>query len=117
MVTVHGARDDHETVWTAAHDNSDWILDNLFSDLRVRQLDYVYDTGDEARVYNPCGITTEANDLLDSLAENRAELPDVRVYWHASYVLVWVLRQICRPNVTVPLSGFAMTWVAALSNR
>lgn len=90
MVTVHGVRDDHQTAWTARNDNSNWILDKMFSDLSVRQLDYVYDTGDSSRIYDPSadGITVEANALLKSLAEDRAELTLVRVSNHASFTLV-----------------------------
>lgn len=84
MVTVHGARDDHQTVWTSPGDYqySNWIEDKLFCNLSIRQLDYVYDHGDSARIYNPDanGITIEAIALLDSLAKNRLELPDVRAY-------------------------------------
>lgn len=81
MVTVHGARDDHQTAWTSRGDNSDWIEDKLLCNLSVRQLDYAYDNGDSARIYNPDtnGITAEADALLDSLAKNRLELPPVRV--------------------------------------
>lgn len=80
MVTVHGARDDHQTMWTSRGDSSDWIDDDLFRNLSIRQLDYVYDNGDSARIYNPNanGITMEAIALLDSLARNRLELFDVR---------------------------------------
>ncbi|KAH8765998.1 ankyrin repeat-containing domain protein [Diaporthe sp. PMI_573] len=77
VVTVHGARDDHQTAWTARNDDSNWILCEMFSGLSVRQLDYVYDTGNSARIYDPSanGITVEANALLNKLAQNRAELP------------------------------------------
>lgn len=82
VVTVHGVCDDQQTAWTAARDNSDWIQTELFSGLSVRQLDYAYDNGDSARIYDPSsdGITVEANALLDSLAVNRLELPIVSVY-------------------------------------
>lgn len=82
MVTVHGARDDHQTAWTSPGDNSDWIDDKLFCNLSIRQLDYAYDNGDSARIYDPNanGITIEAAALLDSLAKNRLELFDVRSY-------------------------------------
>lgn len=82
MVTVHGARDDRQTMWTSRGDNSDWIEDKLFCNLSIRQLDYVYDNGDSGRIYNPDanGITMEAIALLDSLAKNRLELLDVRSY-------------------------------------
>lgn len=82
VVTVHGARDDHQTAWTSADDNGNWIEYSLFRRLSVRQLDYVYDTSDSARIYDPSenGIAIEANALLDSLAENRLGLPHVRVH-------------------------------------
>lgn len=82
VVTVHGVCDDQQTAWTAERDNSDWIQYELFSGLSVRQLDYAYDNGYSARIYDPNsdGITVEANALLDSLAVNRLELPIVSVY-------------------------------------
>lgn len=69
-------------MWTSRGDNSDWIEDKLFCNLSIRQLDYVYDNGDSARIYNPDanGITMEAIALLESLAKNRLELFDVRSY-------------------------------------
>lgn len=88
MVTVHGARDDHQTAWTDRNDNS--VIDDMFTGLSVRQLDYVYDTGNSAHIYDPSadGITVEANALLKSLAQNRAELPIVRVSNHTSFIFV-----------------------------
>lgn len=96
MVTVHGARDDHQTAWTSKDNNSNWIEDSLFYRLSIRQLDYVYDTGDSARIYDPSanGITIEANALLDSLAENRLDLPQVRVYRCTPFALVLTLKLI-----------------------
>lgn len=90
VVTVHGVRDDHQTAWTARNYNSDWILDEMFPSLSVRQLDYVYDTGNSAHIYDPSadGITVEANALLKSLAQNRAELPVVRVSNQTSFTFV-----------------------------
>lgn len=95
MITVHGVRDDHQTAWTAQQNDSNWIEWVLFEKLTerhldyvygaensppIRQLDYVYDTGNSARIYDPSadGISAEANALLESVAQDRAELPVVR---------------------------------------
>lgn len=95
MVTVHGLRDDHQTAWTSSIDSSHWIQSKLFSYASIRHLDYVYDTGDSARVYGPNGINMEANALLASLAQERTQLLDVCISYHTSVAFVHMTRLKC----------------------
>ncbi|KAG8164089.1 hypothetical protein KVR01_006007 [Diaporthe batatas] len=92
VITVHGVRDDHQTVWTNKQDGSSWIERVLFRDLSIRQLDYVYGTGNSARIYDPSadGISTEANDLLKSLAQDRAQLG----FTEAHRPIIWICHDL-----------------------
>ena len=76
MITVHGLRDDHKTVWTS-QTGKPWVKFGLFDQLSIRQLDYLYAIDEKAGVYSPDGIKKEARNLLRLYREERHKLPDV----------------------------------------
>ncbi|KAM0417014.1 hypothetical protein ACHAPT_012980 [Fusarium lateritium] len=86
VITVHGLRDDHNTVWTSETGN-EWVGKQLFEHLSVRQLDYLYATDESARIFQENGIKAEARNLLRLYSENRRELSDTEV----DRPIIWVL--------------------------
>ncbi|KZL84144.1 ankyrin repeat protein [Colletotrichum incanum] len=78
VITVHGLRDNHSTVWKSNSGQS-WLQDSLFKSLSVRQLDYIYATDEAARIFQPDGIEVEARDMLRLYAEKRQNLPNALI--------------------------------------
>ncbi|KAG5811160.1 hypothetical protein H9Q74_013689 [Fusarium xylarioides] len=78
VITVHGLRDDHTTVWTSLT-GKPWVKDDLFKDIDIRQLDYRYAIDESSAVYGPNGIHDEAANLLREYHEKRSELDEVLI--------------------------------------
>ncbi|CAG1991720.1 unnamed protein product, partial [Fusarium graminearum] len=78
VITVHGIRDDHKTVWKS-QTGTLWLKDKLFHELSVRQLDYHYAVDNRAGIFGPNGIKLEAWNLLRSYCQHRRSLPDTEV--------------------------------------
>ncbi|KAK1856301.1 ankyrin repeat protein [Colletotrichum chrysophilum] len=76
VITVHGIRDDHASVWRDK-DGSFWLRHELFDTFAIRQLDYVYAARDRSRVFQMGGVEVEARNLLHLYAAKRCHLPDV----------------------------------------
>ncbi|RGP73711.1 ankyrin repeat [Fusarium longipes] len=89
VVTVHGLRDDHKTVWRSQTGKL-WIRGQLFDGLAIRQLDYLYSNDQEARIFSHDGIKTEARNLLRQYREYRLALPDTEV----DRPIIWICHDI-----------------------
>ncbi|KAM0490409.1 hypothetical protein ACHAP8_011568 [Fusarium lateritium] len=89
VVTVHGLRDDHKTVWTSQTGKS-WLREILFQELSIRPLDYFYAVDEKADVFGPDGIEMEARNLLRSYREKRQILPDTEV----NRPIIWICHDI-----------------------
>lgn len=76
VITVHGLRDDHNTVWRN-QEGKQWIPNQLFSSMCIRQLDYMYAADNDARIFQEDGIKAEAKELLRLYVEERRKLPEV----------------------------------------
>lgn len=76
MITVHGIRDDYKTAWTTDSGNW-WVVNNLFEDLSIREVDYSYEIDEEATILQVDGIKLHAERLLTAYAKERANLEEV----------------------------------------
>ncbi|KAM0348148.1 hypothetical protein ACHAP4_011103 [Fusarium culmorum] len=85
VITVHGIRDDHQTVWTSQTGKL-WLRDELFDQLSVRQLDYFYAIDNQAGIFGPDGIKVEARNLLRLYCQHRRNLPDTEV----NRPIIWI---------------------------
>jgi hypothetical protein len=79
VITVHGLRDNHRTVWISKT-GAAWLKHSLFQELSIRQLDYVYALDESAQVFRPDGIEIEARNLLRSYCQLRQSLLDVSTF-------------------------------------
>lgn len=85
VITVHGIRDDTKTAWTSkdparSEIECDWLQEELFTGLDIRQLDYAYGIEESDNIFHtPDGIDVEARKLLDCVAQARTDLPEVRI--------------------------------------
>ncbi|RSL97661.1 hypothetical protein CDV31_012939 [Fusarium ambrosium] len=89
VITVHGLRDDHNTVWTIQKGDQ-LVGQRLFEHLSVRQLDYLYATDESARVFQEDGIKAEARNFLRLYSEYRRKLSDTEV----DRPIIWVCHDI-----------------------
>ncbi|KAK2022379.1 hypothetical protein LX32DRAFT_602940 [Colletotrichum zoysiae] len=78
VITVHGLRDNHSTMWKSKS-GAPFLQDGLFDGVSVRQLDFIYETHNSARVFGPDGIEVESRNLLRLYAEKRRSLLDALV--------------------------------------
>lgn len=81
MVTVHGIRDDYKTAWTE-EDGTWWLVNKLFENLSIRELDYSYEVDEEAAIFQVDGIKLHAERLLTAYAKDRASLEEVGLLTH-----------------------------------
>jgi hypothetical protein len=79
VVTVHGIRDDYKTAWTK-EDGTWWVVNKLFEDLSMREVDYSYEIDEEATIFQADGIKLHAERLLTAYAKERANLEEVGSY-------------------------------------
>ncbi|KAG8674140.1 hypothetical protein FPOAC1_000103 [Fusarium poae] len=89
VITVHGLRDNHRTVWISKT-GAAWLKHSLFQELSIRQLDYVYALDESAQVFRPDGIEIEARNLLRSYCQLRQSLLDTEV----NRPIIWVCHDI-----------------------
>lgn len=76
VVTVHGIRDDYKIAWTK-EDGTWWVVSELFEDFSTREVDYSYEIGEEATIFQEDGIKLHAERLLTAYAKDRASLEEV----------------------------------------
>jgi hypothetical protein len=76
VVTVHGIRDDYKTAWTMEN-GTWWLVNHLFADLSIRELDYSYEIDEDATIFQVGGIELHAEKLLTAYAKDRANLEEV----------------------------------------
>ncbi|KAK2055438.1 hypothetical protein LY76DRAFT_520468, partial [Colletotrichum caudatum] len=78
VITVHGLRDNHSTMWKSKS-GAPFLQEGLFDGVSMRQLDFIYETHNSARVFEPNGIEVESRNLLRLYAEKRRFLLDALV--------------------------------------
>lgn len=76
IITVHGIRDDYRTAWTDKNGQW-WVRTQLFGALATRQLDYSYEIDEQETIFEPNGIFTHAQKLIEQLSADREGLPEV----------------------------------------
>ncbi|OPB38934.1 putative ankyrin repeat protein [Trichoderma guizhouense] len=89
VVTVHGIRDDYSTTWKRDNETL-WIMDTLFEDRRIAEVDYAYDIDEDASIYEPNGIEFHAEELIGAYSQHRHLLGKENI----DHPIVWVCHDL-----------------------
>ncbi|SPJ73238.1 uncharacterized protein FTOL_02968 [Fusarium torulosum] len=89
VITVHGIRDNYKTAWIDSKGH--WILKNqLFQHLSTREINYSYEIEQDSILYQPNGLHSLAQTLVDKYAEERKSLQETET----DRPIIWVCHDL-----------------------